>query len=88
MDEEDSRSNNTRYANGSKMVFAQDTTDIVESVSAAINEQGIYDISLNSSVTSQLQEGPNLLKIFANTNDAFRPDIYTMPLLIVGRQQE
>jgi peptide/nickel transport system substrate-binding protein len=88
IDEEDSRSNNTRYANDSKMAFAQDTTGIVESVSAAINEQGIYDISLNSSVTSQLQEGPNLLKIFANTNDAFRPDIYTMPLLIVGRQQD
>jgi peptide/nickel transport system substrate-binding protein len=88
MDEEDSRSNNTRYANDSKMAFAQDTTGIVENVSAAINEQGIYDISLNSSVTSQLQEGPNLLKIFANTNDAFRPDIYTMPLLIVGRQQD
>jgi peptide/nickel transport system substrate-binding protein len=88
MDEEGSRSNNTRYANGSKMVFAQDTTDFVESVSAAINEQGIYDIILNSSVTSKLQEGPNLLKIFANTDDAFRPDIYTIPLLIVGRQQE
>jgi hypothetical protein len=87
-DEEGSRLNNTRYANGSKMVFAQDRTDIVESVSADINEQGIYEISLNSSVTSKLQEGPNLMKIFANTDDAFRPDIYTIPLLIVGRQLE
>jgi peptide/nickel transport system substrate-binding protein len=87
--DEGSRLNNTRYANGSKMVFAQDrTTDSVGSVSAAISEQGIYDISLNSSVTSKLQEGPNLLKIFANTNDAFRPDIYTIPLLIIGRQQD
>jgi peptide/nickel transport system substrate-binding protein len=87
--DEGSRLNNTRYANGSKMVFAQDrTTDSVGSVSAAISEQGIYDISLNSSVTSKLQEGPNLLKIFANTDDAFRPDIYTIPLLIIGRQQD
>jgi hypothetical protein len=70
------------------MVFAQDRTDSVGSVSAAISEQGIYDISLNSSVTSKLQEGPNLLKIFANTDDAFRPDIYTIPLLIIGRQQD
>ena len=86
--DEGSRLNNTRYANGSKMVFAQDRTDSVGSVSAAISEQGIYDISLNSSVTSKLQEGPNLLKIFANTDDAFRPDIYTIPLLIIGRQQD
>ena len=40
MADEGSRLNNTRYANGSKMVFAQDRTDSVESVSAAINEQG------------------------------------------------
>ena len=88
MNDEGSRSNNTRYTNGSGMVFAQDRIDSVESVSAAINNQGIFDISLNSSITSKLQEGPNLLKIFANTDDAFRPDIYTIPLLIIGRQQD
>jgi peptide/nickel transport system substrate-binding protein len=88
MANECSRSNNTKYANGSNIVFARDRTDSIESVSAAINERGIYDISINNSVTSKLQEGPNLLKIFANTDYAFRPDIYTIPLLIVGRQQD
>ena len=89
MNDEGSRSNSTRYANGSKMVFAQERTDKDRKCQRCrLMSMGLYEINLNSSVTSKLQEGPNLLKIFANTDDAFRPDIYTIPLLIVGRQQD
>ena len=65
------------------MVFEQDRIIRERSVGDYDNRIGIYEITLNSSDTSKLQEGPNLLKIFANTNDAIRPDIFTAPILVV-----
>jgi peptide/nickel transport system substrate-binding protein len=44
---------------------------------------GLFEFSLNSKDTSKLDLGPNLLKIFANSKEAFRPDIYTIPILTV-----
>jgi peptide/nickel transport system substrate-binding protein len=46
------------------------------------NQKGIFEIGLDSTQTSRLSKGPTLLKIFAYTNEAFRPDIYTLPLLV------
>ena len=86
MNDEGSTSNRTNYRNGSGIVFDLKGINEDPSVSDGDNEDGLYEINLNSSDTSKLQEGPNLLKIFANTNDAFRTDIYTMPLLVVRRQ--
>jgi peptide/nickel transport system substrate-binding protein len=86
MNDEDSILTRTKYTNGSRLVFDQNRINNETSVGDHKNEVGIYEISLNGSVTSKLQEGPNLLKIFANTNEAFRPDIYTAPILVVRRQ--
>jgi peptide/nickel transport system substrate-binding protein len=83
---EDSISNRTKYTNGSGIVFNLNKIHEDPSVRDGDNEEGLYVINLNSSDTSKLQEGPNLLKIFANTNDAFRADIYTTPLMVVGKQ--
>jgi peptide/nickel transport system substrate-binding protein len=52
-------------------------------ISDSFNQKGIFEITLNSSDTLRLHRGPNLLKVFAYTEEAFRPDIYTMPLLVV-----
>jgi hypothetical protein len=50
-------------------------------------QQGVYEFSLNSSDTSKLKLGPNSLKIFANSKEAFRPDIFTVPLITFNREQ-
>jgi peptide/nickel transport system substrate-binding protein len=54
---------------------------IAEPLENKTRKYGLFEITLNSSNTAKLQRGPNLLKIFANSNQAFRPDIYTVPLL-------
>ena len=51
------------------------------------HQQGVYEFSLNSSDTSKLKVGPNSLKIFANSEEAFRPDIFTIPLITFNREQ-
>ncbi|HEV2876837.1 MAG TPA: hypothetical protein VGW09_06150, partial [Nitrososphaeraceae archaeon] len=51
------------------------------------HQQGVYEFSLNSSDTSKLKLGPNSLKIFANSEEAFRPDIFTVPLITFNREQ-
>ena len=51
------------------------------------HRQGVYEFSLNNSDTSKLKLGPNSLKIFANSEEAFRPDIFTMPLIVFNREQ-
>jgi peptide/nickel transport system substrate-binding protein len=51
------------------------------------HQQGVYEFSLNSSDTSKLKLGPNSLKIFANSEEAFRPDIFTVPLITFDREQ-
>jgi peptide/nickel transport system substrate-binding protein len=81
--EYDSILNRTNYTNGSQIVFDQDRINGETGDGDYNNMVGIYEITLNSSDTSKLQEGPNLLKIFANTNDAIRPDIFTKPILVV-----
>jgi peptide/nickel transport system substrate-binding protein len=52
-----------------------------------LHQQGVYEFSLNSSDTSKLKLGPNSLKIFANSEEAFRPDIFTIPLITFNREQ-
>jgi peptide/nickel transport system substrate-binding protein len=47
-------------------------------------KKGVYEINLPSNDTSKLSIGPNLLKIFATSKQAFRPDIYTKTLLAIG----
>lgn len=51
------------------------------------HQQGVYEFSLNSSDTSKLKLGPNSLKIFANSEEAFRPDIFTIPLITFNRER-
>jgi peptide/nickel transport system substrate-binding protein len=79
----DSLLSRTNYTNDTQMVFDQDRIIRERSIGDHGIRVGIYEITLNSSDTSKLQEGPNLLKIFANTNDAIRPDIFTTPILVV-----
>jgi peptide/nickel transport system substrate-binding protein len=47
------------------------------------NEDGNFQITLKSNETSKLSVGPNLLKIFANSNYAFRPDLSTRTILAI-----
>jgi peptide/nickel transport system substrate-binding protein len=47
------------------------------------NNIGAYDITLRENDTSKLSIGPNTLKLFANSKDAFRPDIVTSTLLAI-----
>ncbi len=56
-------------------------------LSQAANK-GVYKLSLNSTDTAQLQKGPNIMKIFANSNEAFHPDIFTIPIIIVDDKQK
>jgi peptide/nickel transport system substrate-binding protein len=59
--------------------------DINENIASAVdslNQKGIFEIGLDSTETSRLHKGPSLLKISTYTNEAFRPDIYTIPLLV------
>jgi peptide/nickel transport system substrate-binding protein len=74
----------TNHTKNSQVVFDQDRIIRERRVGDYDNNVGIYEVTLNSSDTSKLQEGPNLLKIFANTNDAIRPDIFTKPILVVN----
>ncbi|HEU4822214.1 MAG TPA: ABC transporter substrate-binding protein [Nitrososphaeraceae archaeon] len=60
-----------------------DAAGNIAGVSDSFSQKGIFEITLNSSDTLQLHRGPNSLKIFAYTEEAFRPDIHTIPLLVV-----
>jgi len=51
------------------------------------HQRGVYEFSLNGGDTSKLKIGPNSLKIFANSEEAFRPDIFTVPLITFNREQ-
>jgi peptide/nickel transport system substrate-binding protein len=55
----------------------------IADISDSFSQKGIFEITLNSSDTLQLHRGPNSLKIFAYTEEGFRPDIHTIPLLVV-----
>ena len=46
-------------------------------------ETGNFQINLKSDETSKLSVGPNLLKIFANSNYALRPDLSTKTILAI-----
>lgn len=74
---------NTNLTNVSINDNGLDTAGNTAGISDSFNQQGIFEITLNSSDTLQLYRGPISLKIFAYTEEAFRPDIYTIPLLIV-----
>lgn len=47
----------------------------------ADNKLGAYNIVLRENETSKLSVGPNTLKIFVNSREAFRPDIYSTVLI-------
>jgi peptide/nickel transport system substrate-binding protein len=46
---------------------------------------GTYNILLRQNDTLKLSVGPNNLKIFANSKDAFKPSIYANTLLVIGK---
>jgi peptide/nickel transport system substrate-binding protein len=47
------------------------------------NETGNFEINLKSNETSKLSIGPSLLKIFATSDYAFRPDLSTRAILAI-----
>ena len=83
-------SNNAYYwsTNDTRTPAKVGTSGSVQNVQSASEAHGMFEINLNSSETSKLEKGPNSLKIFANSIEAFRPDIYTIPFLIVEEQKE
>ncbi|MGB7952534.1 MAG: ABC transporter substrate-binding protein [Candidatus Nitrosopolaris sp.] len=48
---------------------------------SADKKLGTYNIILRENDTSKLSVGPNTLKIFANSREAFKPDIYSTVLI-------
>jgi peptide/nickel transport system substrate-binding protein len=83
-------SNNAYYwsTNDTRSPTKVGMSGTVQNVQSASEAHGMFEINLNSSETSKLEKGPNSLKIFANSIEAFRPDIYTIPILIVEEQKE
>ena len=83
-------SNNAYYwsTNDTRSPAKVGTSGGVQNVQSASEAHGIFEINLNSSETSKLEKGPNSLKIFANSIEAFRPDIYTIPFLIVEEEKK
>ena len=53
----------------------------VAKASSAGNKLGAYSIILRENDTSKLSVGPNTLKIFANSREASKPDIYSTVLI-------
>jgi peptide/nickel transport system substrate-binding protein len=53
----------------------------VAKAASADNKLGTYNIILPENDTSKLSVGPNTLKIFANSREAFKPDIYSTVLI-------
>jgi peptide/nickel transport system substrate-binding protein len=48
---------------------------------ASSDKKGDYSIILHQNDTSKLSLGPNTLKIFANSREAFKPDVYSTVLI-------
>ena len=48
---------------------------------------GRFRIEISGKDTQKLSVGPNILKIFANSYDAFRPDIFTKTIVAIPGQQ-
>ena len=62
----------------------KDARVVVQGVAKAAsgaNNLGTYNIILGHNDTSKLSVGPNTLKIFANSREAFKPDIYSTVLI-------
>ena len=61
----------------------KDARVVVQGVAkaASANNLGTYNIILGHNDTSKLSVGPNTLKIFANSREAFKPDIYSTVLI-------
>ena len=47
------------------------------------NPSGIYEINIQGNETSKLSVGPNTLKIFATSKEAYRPAVATNILLAI-----
>jgi peptide/nickel transport system substrate-binding protein len=55
---------------------------VVQGVAKASSDKmGNYSIMLDQNDTSKLSLGPNTLKIFANSREAFKPDVYSTVLI-------
>jgi hypothetical protein len=50
------------------------------------NNAGIFTIDLSSKDTAKLSTGPSILKIFANSLQAYKPYILTKTIIAVKRQ--
>jgi peptide/nickel transport system substrate-binding protein len=54
---------------------------ILQGIAEASRPIGTYVIPLQGNKTSLFSAGPNTFKIFANSKQAFKPDIYTGTLI-------
>jgi peptide/nickel transport system substrate-binding protein len=63
----------------------KDGTVVVEGAGRPTNNTGQFEIALRGNDTAMLSPGPNTLKIFAYSKEAFRPDIYVNTVLATGQ---
>ena len=53
-------------------------------LTSSSESDGIFTVLLNGTETSRLSFGPAVLKIFANSKEASRPDVYTTTLIVIN----
>jgi hypothetical protein len=71
-------------SNGTVNYFVSNKDGIVVIRGQAQHEStGQFHIDLTADMTSRLLSGPNQIKIFATSNEALRPDIYSNTILAV-----
>jgi peptide/nickel transport system substrate-binding protein len=57
---------------------------VAQHLTSTSESDGIFTVLLNGTETSRLSFGPAVLKIFANSKEASRPDVYTTTLVVIN----
>jgi len=62
----------------------KDGRTVISGNSTGSDENGVYTINISANETAALSTGPSILKVFAVSDDAYRPDIQTSTLISVN----
>lgn len=62
----------------------KDGRTVISGNSTGSDENGVYTINIPANETAALSTGPSILKVFAVSDDAYRPDIQTSTLISVN----
>lgn len=62
----------------------KDGRTVISGNSTGSDENGVYTINIPANETAALSTGPSILKVFAVSDDAYRPDIQTSTLISIN----